>query len=56
MAAGDNLQMEKLFLTVDQSQSYQGIENLADGSYGEGSPALHAEPTKISAQTDSGEG
>ena len=48
--------MEKLVLTVDESQSYQGNEDFADGTYGEGSPALLAELAKISTQTNSGEG
>jgi len=54
-AAGDNLQMEKLVLTVDESQSYQGNEHFADDSYGEGSLVLLVKLTKVSAQADSGE-
>jgi hypothetical protein len=47
--------MEKLVLTVDESQSYQGNEHFADDSYGEGSLVLLVKLTKVSAQADSGE-
>ena len=47
--------MEKLVLTVDESQSYQGNEHFADDSNDEGSRGLLFKLTKVSAQADSGE-
>jgi hypothetical protein len=56
LAAGDYLQVEELVCAVDEPESYQGYEDFADGSDGEGSPALRAEVAKVSAQADSGNG